>query len=135
MSFGSYTIADGQVQLPESGLNVQMAPAVNGVELQFDLQIQVQLQNPPVPSAQMLSFDATVAADVPVGPLPGEVNVAMLLNDYPADVSVLCGCDPITTKSAKLYNRFYPPGIPKQRQFISAQHNQYKPKRLVYTVG
>lgn len=97
LMFGPLTIQDGQVQIPESGLGVQMATDVNGVELQFDLQIQIQLQNPPVPSVGMFSINANVAAKVPIGPLPGQVNVAMLLTGLPrANVTAsLPGGDPV----------------------------------------
>jgi len=97
LMFGPVTIQDGQVQIPENGLGVQMATDVNGVALQFGLQIQIQLQNPPIPSASMLSFDANVSAKVPVGTLPGQVNVAMLLTGLPrANVTAtLPGGDPI----------------------------------------
>ena len=97
LAFGPLTIQDGQVQIPEAGLGVQMAPDVNGVALQFDLQIQVEFQNPPVPSASMIALDANVTAKVPVGSLPGQINVAMLLTGLPrGNVSVtLPGGDPI----------------------------------------
>jgi hypothetical protein len=97
LQFGPYTVQDGQVQIPQSGLGVQMAPDVNGVELQFDLQVQVQLQNPPVAQAGMIGFDANATAKVPIGPLAGGINVGILLAGLPrANVNVtLPGGDPI----------------------------------------
>jgi hypothetical protein len=74
-----------------------MATDVNGVELKFGLQIQVEIQNPPVPSAQMVSVTADVRAKAPVGTIADTVNVGILFTGLPrANVTpTLTSGDPI----------------------------------------
>jgi PKD domain len=89
---GPYAIADGQVQLPQSELDVALAPDINGVALTFGLALQIEVQNPPVPSASMLEMHAVATARAPVGTLPPTNNVGILLDSssFPrANVSVV----------------------------------------------
>jgi len=80
---GPYTLADGQVQIPQAELGISMAPDVNGVDLKFGLQIQVTIDNPPVPSAAMLSMTADCHAKAPVGTIAPTINVGILLDGLP----------------------------------------------------
>lgn len=96
-AFGPYQLADGVVNIPREGLGLTMAPPVNGVSISLDTAIQVEVANPPVPSASMFAMQATVTADVPIGVLPGTIHVAALLNSIPrSNVSAtLTSGDPI----------------------------------------
>jgi hypothetical protein len=97
-AFGPYTLADGHVQIPREELDLHMAPDVNGVDLKFGLHIDVQVQNPPVPSAGMFTLTADADAKVPVAPLAGGINVGIVLAGLPrANVAAhLTSGDPIT---------------------------------------
>src|SRR5450756_248606 len=61
-AFGPYVLADGQVQIPQAGLDAAMAPDVNGVDLVFGLAVQAHVQDPPVPSATLFDLAANVHA-------------------------------------------------------------------------
>jgi len=103
-ALGSYIVADGQVQIPESELDAHMAPAVNGAEIKLGLYLQVQIQNPPLPSAGFFEMTADVRAQVPIGTLPGSKDVGMLLEGLPrGNVSVtLTSGDPLAPKLDQL---------------------------------
>lgn len=94
-----FMIQGGQVQVPNSGLGIQLVPP-DSLQLQFELQIQIQLQNPPVPSAQNLDIEANASATVPIGVLPGKNAVGLLFGGLTPDkVGVtLVGGDPIGPK-------------------------------------
>jgi hypothetical protein len=96
-TFGPYSIAGGQVQIPQGELDIGMAPGVNGVDLKFGLHFQIEVQNPPVPSLSMLTMTADCHALTPVGVLPGSINVGMRLDTLArANVSAtLTSGDPI----------------------------------------
>ena len=95
---GPYTIQDGQVQIPQNELNLTMAPDVDGVDLKFGLHLQLHIQNPPVPSAALLTMTADCHAKAPVGTLPGTINVGILLQGLsPANVTAaLTSGDPVS---------------------------------------
>ncbi len=78
-NIGGYIIDDGQVQIPQNELYAALAPDVGGVELVFGLHVQLEIQNPPVPSAQLLAFPIRVGARTPVGTLPDSQDVGVLL--------------------------------------------------------
>jgi hypothetical protein len=80
---GGYEVEDGQVQIPQEELDASLAPDVNGVELKFGLHVQLEISNPPVPSAQLLDFPVDVRARVPVGTLPDSQDVGALLDGLP----------------------------------------------------
>jgi len=97
---GPYTLHDGQVQIPQNELDLTMAPepAVNGVDLKFGLHLQIHIENPPVPSAGMLTMTADCHAKAPIGTLPGTVNVGILLAGLPRSnvTASLTSGDPVT---------------------------------------
>jgi PKD domain len=101
-TLGPFTLQDGQVQIPQSGLDVAMAPEVHGVDIRFLLAIQVQLQDPPVPSAGLFDLAADVHAKAPIGTLANTRNVGMLLDPVScprANVTVaLASGDPIAPR-------------------------------------
>ncbi len=80
---GSYEVEDGQVQIPQEDLDATLAPDINGVELEFGMQVQVQIKDPPVPSAQLFDMPVEVRARVPVGTLPDSQDVGILLDGLP----------------------------------------------------
>ena len=82
-NLGGWVVADGQAQIPQAGLDVAMAPDVNGVELKLAIDIQLEIQNPPVPSAR--TFDLAVDARVraPVGTIGATIGVGILLDGLP----------------------------------------------------
>jgi len=78
---GGYPIVDGHVQIPQEELSAEFAPDINGVELILGLNTQIEIGNPPVPSAQLLDFHAVLHAKSPIGTLPGTQDVGILLKD------------------------------------------------------
>jgi hypothetical protein len=126
-----FNIQGGQVQVPKSGLGVQLVPK-DSLALQFELQIQIQLQPPPVPSAKNVDIVAKASATVPIGPMPGKKNVALLLGGITPDkVGVtLVGGDPIAAKLHDYITEFvhelyksngtaFPQHVPKVNQNFS----------------
>ena len=79
-AIGPYVVADGQVQIPQGGLDAAMAPDVNGVDLTFGLSVQVQVQDPPVPSASLFDLAATVHSKAPVDTIGDTKNVGIILD-------------------------------------------------------
>lgn len=78
---GGYPIIDGQVQIPQEELDADFAPEVNGVALVFGLNVQIEIGDPPVPSARLLDFHTVLTAKAPVGTLPDRQDVGVLLAD------------------------------------------------------
>ncbi|HML24436.1 MAG TPA: PKD domain-containing protein [Aggregatilinea sp.] len=81
--FGPYALADGVVNIPRDTLSLTMDVPANGVRITLPSEIQVELANPPVPSASMFAMTADIGASVPIGVLPGTIQVAALLNGIP----------------------------------------------------
>ena len=81
LTVGGFDIIDGQVQIPQQELDAELVADVNGAELIFGLNTQLEIGNPPVPSAQLLSFHTVLHAKTPVGTLPGTQDVGVLLKD------------------------------------------------------
>lgn len=83
-SIGGWTIARGHVQIPQSGLDVAMATDVNGIELKLGLDVQIEVQDPPVPSARVISMGVDARIRAPVGTLPANpIHVGILLDGIP----------------------------------------------------
>lgn len=82
-TIGGYVIDDGHVQIPQDELDAALAPDVNGAELIFGLNVQLQVQNPPVDSAKLLNMHVLARARVPIGTLPGAQDVGALLDGLP----------------------------------------------------
>ncbi|MBC8085707.1 MAG: hypothetical protein H7Z40_00460 [Phycisphaerae bacterium] len=80
---GGYVIEDGHVQIPLEELDAALAPEVNGAELIFGLNVQLHVQNPPVPSAALLNMHVLARARVPIGLIPGTQDVGVLLDGLP----------------------------------------------------
>jgi PKD domain-containing protein len=81
--FGPYQLADGVVDIPRAGLQLAMDVPVNGVRITLACEVQVEIANPPIPSARFFNLTADVVARVPLGVLPGTIHVAALLGGIP----------------------------------------------------
>jgi hypothetical protein len=77
-TFGGFTLLDGQVQIPREGLDAALAPDVNGADLKFGLDIQVHVDQPPVPSASMIAMTADLHVRVPIGPTGVGIDLGIL---------------------------------------------------------
>jgi hypothetical protein len=101
-AFGGFMVQGGQVQLPLAGLDVQPSPP-SALRFGFGLDIQIQLQDPPVPSAALIAFSATASVEIPLGSIPGQKDVALLFGAMgPADPGsvTLPGGNPVTANLA-----------------------------------
>ena len=96
-AFGPYSLTDGVLNIAREGLALVMDPPVNGVRLTLATVIQVHVANPPVPSASLFDLGADITLRLPIGVLPGTIQVAALLNEVVrANVSaVLTSGDPV----------------------------------------
>jgi PKD repeat protein len=108
VNFGAYEVEDGQIQIPQDELDARMAPDVNGAQLTFGLHIQVDIKDPPIPSAGFFDMTADVRAKVPIGTIPDSMNVGMLLDGLPrANVNAdLTSGDPLALKLDTLLTEF-----------------------------
>lgn len=97
---GGYVVEDGQIQLPRDDLSASLAPVIDGTELHFGLEIQVQIKDPPVPSATLMSMSATVNALAPIRVPDGEKQVFIILDGIPLDAvsATLASGDPLASK-------------------------------------
>ena len=82
-AFGPYQLSTGVVNIHRDTLNLAMDVPANGVRITLPSQIQVELANPPVPSASMFDMTADIVARVPIGVLPGTIQVAAMLATIP----------------------------------------------------
>lgn len=107
-AFGPYALADGVVNIPRPGLSLVMDVPANGVRITLPAEIQVEVANPPVPSARLFSMTADISAGVPIGVLPGTIQVAAMLNDIPrAAVSAsLTSGDPVPGLTTTLISEY-----------------------------
>jgi hypothetical protein len=105
---GTYTIASGQVQVPLSGLALAMAPAINGLNLQVSLDLQLQIANPPVPAASMFTLTSDVEALLPLGNIPGTINVGLVVDGLPASsvTATLTSGDPFTANLGTFFSQY-----------------------------
>lgn len=92
ISMGDYVLKDGQIQIPQDELDAHFDTSVNGAELQLGMNVQLELLNPPVPSASLLSFHAILKTRTPIGTIPGSQDVGLLLKDLPR-ANVSCELD------------------------------------------
>lgn len=98
LAFGPYQLADGEITIPESGLGLTMNPAINGVTVQLGIVADVEIANPPIPSARLFNLSADIAIAAPVAVVDPATNmVGVVLGGLPAsavDVTLTSG-DPI----------------------------------------
>ncbi len=72
IAFGPYLTERVEVVVPEAGLSVDLLPATNSVRINIGVQMDVEIQNPPVPSASLFNMTADLTIDAPLGTIPGE---------------------------------------------------------------
>ncbi|KQS27064.1 PKD domain-containing protein [Dyadobacter sp. Leaf189] len=80
-TIGGFPVVDGQVQIPQDELDAAFATDVGGVELILGINVQIEIGDPPVPSARLLDFHTILHAKAPVNTMPGSQNVGILLGD------------------------------------------------------
>jgi len=97
LMFGPYRVASGVVNIPEAGLILDMAPADNGVAVTLPASIQIQIANPPIPSATLFDMTAIIVVTMPLGVLPGTIKVAAMLSQVVRNkvVVTLTSGDPV----------------------------------------
>ena len=124
-------IDGGQVQIPKSGLNVGFAAGF-GIELTVELQIQIKLTSPPVPSAALIDIAANVTTKIPIVSDPGVNNVVLLFSGVAAanqnDVTLIGG-DPIDPKLPAYITDFVHQAY--QQNGPAFPHNQTSNESLV----
>lgn len=94
-SFGPYQTADGVVRFPREGLSISLAPADNAFDITLASEIQVEIANPPIPSAAMFDMTADISVKAPPRAIDSTIGIA--LDDLPrtnVSVSITSG-DPI----------------------------------------
>ncbi len=97
LAFGPYQVKEGTVQIPKEELGLEMETSINGVEIKLGTIVQVEIDNPPIPSATLFDLTADVVIKTPVTTLDGDINVGVKLDNLPADaiaVTITSG-DPI----------------------------------------
>jgi len=110
-SLGPYSVESGQVSIPETGLDLDMAPAQNGVTVNLSTQIQVQMDEDtiPVPSLALLNMEADIAITAPFGIIPGtEQNIGVIFEGMPRSnvAATLTSGDPIGGISLSLIREY-----------------------------
>jgi hypothetical protein len=105
---GPYVIGSGHVEIPLAGLAVGMAPDINGLDLKLGLQIQLQVQNPPVPSATMFTLTADAHARLPLGHFPAPPQVGLITDGLPQGnvTAVLTSGDPFAANAGDYFSEF-----------------------------
>jgi PKD repeat protein len=107
-SFGPYQLADGVVNIPRSGLHLDLAPADDGVQITLPSEIQVEISNPPIPSATYFNLTADVVVTAPIDTLPSTINVGIILEGLPrSNVQVtLTSGDPISPITLEMIEEY-----------------------------
>ena len=110
-ALGPYVASGGQATIPRDGLSLAMAPADNGVTIEMDTDVQVQM-DPATTHLQSLSLvemDATIAMTAPIGTIAGsEPNIGIIFDGLPRNkVTVnLTSGDPIGAISLDLVKEY-----------------------------
>ncbi len=107
-AFGPYSLASGVVNIHRDTLHLDMDVPDNGVRITLPAEIQVEIANPPVPSARLFNLSAEIVAAVPIGVIPGTIHVAALLSDIPPAnvVAHLTSGDPIPPITLNLISEY-----------------------------
>jgi hypothetical protein len=103
-AFGPYQVADGVVNIARDTLHLAMDVPANGVRITLPAEIQVEIANPPVPSARLFDMTADLVARVSIGVIPDTIQVAAMLAGIPAgNVSAqLTSGDPVPALTTTL---------------------------------
>ena len=107
-AFGPYSLAAGVVNIRRAGLSLVMDVPANGVRITLPSEVQVEVSNPPVPSARYFNMTSNILASVPIGVLPGTIHVAALLSNIPrSSVSAtLTSGDPVPPLTQNLVSEY-----------------------------
>jgi hypothetical protein len=105
---GMYTIASGQVQIPQTGLGLVTAPAINGLDVKLEMDLQLQIDNPPVPAATLFTLSCDVHSLLPLGNMPGTINVGLIVDGLPASsvTATLTSGDPFTANLGLFFSQY-----------------------------
>ena len=98
LGMGPYAVKDGEVVIPEAGLELDMAPDINGVEARLTAQVSVEIDNPPILSASLFNLVADIVIRAPVRVLdPVRNTVGLQLSGLPASLvtATITSGDPI----------------------------------------
>lgn len=141
-TIGGWTIARGHAQIPQSGLDVAMATDVNGIELKLGLDVQIEVQSPPVPSARVISMGVDARIRAPIGTLPANpIHVGILLDGIPPGnvTAQLTDGDPLASivpaATAEMVHELYRANGPSFPHTIDRQNQEIKQLgQTLYTV-
>jgi hypothetical protein len=107
-AIGPFTIKRGQAQLPQAELDAVPAPAVGGIDLEFGIHFQVEIESPPVPSAGLFTMVAEVHARAPIGTIPPTINLGIRLGALTAanTTATLTSGDPVAPRVDEFMREF-----------------------------
>ena len=107
VEFDGYTVADGQIQIPQDELDARLAAGV-GADLDFGLHMQFEIEDAPVPSARLFDMTATVTARAPIDTGDDDRQVFVFLERIPrSDVSAtLTSAHPLDPKLDDLLTEY-----------------------------
>lgn len=105
-----YTIQSGQAGIERASLTLEMAPSVNGVKVEFDSSVQINLDPDglPVPSLQLIESDFHASITAPFGTIPGsEPNVGVIFSGLSSSsVVITLAYDPIAPITGSLVEEY-----------------------------
>jgi hypothetical protein len=108
--FGPYKVDSGNVKITDVGLALDLIPVDNGTKIKLPATFdQIEIQNPPIPSVKLFNLTANIFVTVPIGTLPGTINVGAIIDGLPRNkVSVnLLTVDPdIQTVSSAMIQEY-----------------------------
>lgn len=98
---GPVSVSDGTVNIPEPGPSATTDVDRDAVRLTTDAQVQVEIDNPVVPSLSLFDMSMEVGLSAPLATLPDTINVALIFSEIARDgvtVTMTSGhpLDPIT---------------------------------------
>jgi hypothetical protein len=107
-TIGPFTIKRGQAQLPQAELDAAPAPGVGGVDLEFGIHFQVEIESPPVPSAGLFTMVAEVHARAPIGTIPPTINLGIRLGALTSanTTATLTSGDPVAPRFDEFMREF-----------------------------
>ena len=130
LAVGPYQVDHGQVRIPKAGLDLDMAPADNGVAVTLATNSQVALDPAtlPVPSLGLFDTQADITITAPFGLIPpSQTNVGVIFEGLPRNkvsVTLTSGepIGPITTQLIEEYlDTLYQNGTIPPEQTLLAQ--------------
>ncbi len=110
-AFVGYTVDHGQVQIPQEGLSLDMAPGINGVTVGLSTAIQVAMDPDTIPLPSLALFDMTadISVSAPIGIISGtDYNIGVIFEGMPRnDVAVtLTSGDPVGPITTQMISEY-----------------------------